>query len=209
MSSEEDKAKIVNAMGGTKGLLDSGLPALLFLVIFNLTKDVQQAAYGALALSLVLTIVRLAKRETIQHAISGVIGVAICAWLSNRTGKAEDFYLPGLWTNAIYGSVYLVSIVARWPIIGVIIGPLLEENFRWRKDSERTKVYAKATWLWVGMFVIRLIVQYPLYISGNVNALGTARLIMGYPLFIATAWATWIVIKNGPKLREDLRNVSL
>lgn len=208
MSNEEDKAKIVNAMGGKKGLLDSGLPALIFLVIFNVTKEVQQAAYGALALSLVLTIIRLAKRETIQHAISGVIGVALCAWLSNRSGKAEDFYLPGLWTNAIYGAVYLVSIVARWPIIGVIIGPLLEENFRWRKDPERTKVYIKATWLWVGMFTVRLLVQYPLYVSGNVNALGTARLIMGYPLFIATAWATWIVIKNGPKLREDLRNVS-
>lgn len=208
MSDEEDKAKIVNAMGGKKGLLDSGLPALIFLIIFNITKEVQQAAYGALALSLILTIVRLAKRETIQHAISGVIGVALCAWLSNRSGKAEDFYLPGLWTNAIYGAVYLVSIFARWPIIGMIIGPLLEENFRWRKDSERTKVYLKATWLWVGMFTARLLVQYPLYISGNVNALGTARLIMGYPLFIATAWATWIVIKNGPKLREDLRNVS-
>ena len=208
MSSEEDKAKIVNAMGGKKGLLDSGLPALIFLVIFNVTKEVQQAAYGALALSLILTIIRLAKRETIQHAISGVIGVAVCAWLSNRSGKAEDFYLPGLWTNAIYGAVYLVSIGARWPIIGVIIGPLVEENFRWRKDPERTKVYIKATWLWVGMFTVRLLVQYPLYISGNVNALGTARLIMGYPLFIATAWATWIVIKNGPKLRDDLRNVS-
>lgn len=208
MSSDEDKAKIVNAMGGKKGLLDSGLPALIFLVIFNVTKEVEQAAYGALALSLILTIIRLAKRETIQHAISGVIGVAVCAWLSNRSGKAEDFYLPGLWTNAIYGAVYLVSIVARWPIIGVIIGPLLEENFRWRKDPERTKVYIKATWLWVGMFMVRLLVQYPLYISGNVNALGTARLMMGYPLFIATAWATWIVIKNGPKLRDDLRNVS-
>lgn len=208
MSNEEDKAKILKAMGGTKGLLDSGLPALIFLIIFNITKEVQQAAYGALALSLILTIIRLAKRETIQHAISGVVGVAICAWLSNRTGKAEDFYLPGLWTNAIYGAVYLVSILVRWPIIGVIIGPLLEENFRWRKDPLRTKVYIKATWLWVGMFAIRLLVQYPLYISGNVNALGTARLIMGYPLFIATAWATWIVIKSGPKLREDLRNVS-
>ena len=208
MSNEEDKAKILKAMGGTKGLLDSGLPALIFLVIFNITKEVQQAAYGALALSLVLTIIRLAKRETIQHAISGVVGVAICAWLSNRTGKAEDFYLPGLWTNAIYGAVYLVSIVVRWPIIGLIIGPLLEENFRWRKDPLRTKVYIKATWLWVGMFAVRLLVQDPLYVSGNVNALGTARLIMGYPLFIATAWATWIVIKSGPKLREDLRSVS-
>ena len=208
MSSEEDKAKILNAMGGKKGLLDSGLPALIFLVIFNVTKDVQQAAYGALALSLILTIVRLARRETIQHAISGVIGVAICAWLSNRTGKAEDFYLPGLWTNAIYGVVYLVSIIVRWPIIGVIIGPLLEENLRWRKDPIRTKVYVKATWLWVCMFAVRLLVQYPLYVSGNVNVLGTARLVMGYPLFIATAWATWIAIKNGPKLREDLRTVN-
>jgi hypothetical protein len=66
----------------------------------------------------------------------------------------------------------------------------------------------KATALWAGMFAVRLLVQYPLYISGNVNALGTARLIMGYPLFIAVAWATWIVIKSGPKLRDDLRVVN-
>jgi len=205
MSESEDKAKILSAMGGVKGLIDSGLPALLFLIAFNITKDVRDSAYAALVLSLLLTLVRLVKRETIQHAVSGVIGVGICAWLSMRTGKAEDFYLPGLWTNAIYGSAYLVSILLRWPVIGLIIGPLLEENFRWRKDPARTKVYIKATWLWVGMFAIRLVVQYPLYVSGNVNLLGTARLVMGYPLFIATAWATWLVIKSGPKLRDDLR----
>lgn len=203
---EADKAKIVNALGGTKGLIDSGLPALVFLVAFNFNKDVTQSSYYALGLSLVLTLIRLIRRETIQHAISGVIGVAICAWLANRSGKAEDFYLPGLWTNAIYGFAYLVSILVRWPVIGLVIGPLLEENLRWRKDPARTKVYIKATWLWVGMFAIRLLVQYPLYVSGNVNALGTARLIMGYPLFIATAWLTWLVIKSGPKLREELKS---
>lgn len=203
---EADKAKIVNALGGTKGLIDSGLPALIFLVAFNFNKDVTQSSYYALGLSLILTLIRLIKRETIQHAISGVIGVAVCAWLANRSGKAEDFYLPGLWTNAIYGFAYLVSILVRWPVIGLVIGPLLEENLRWRKDPARTKVYIKATWLWIGMFAIRLLVQYPLYLSGNVNALGTARLIMGYPLFIATAWLTWVVIKSGPKLREDLNS---
>ena len=203
---EADKAKIVNALGGTKGLIDSGLPALIFLVAFNFNKDVTQSSYYALGLSLILTLIRLIKRETIQHAISGVIGVAVCAWLTNRSGKAEDFYLPGLWTNAIYGFAYLVSILVRWPVIGLVIGPLLEENLRWRKDPARTKVYIKATWLWIGMFAIRLLVQYPLYLSGNVNALGTARLIMGYPLFIATAWLTWVVIKSGPKLREDLKS---
>lgn len=205
MSENADKAKILSAIGGVKGLIDSGLPALLFLITFNITKDVRDSAYAALTLSLLLTLARLVKRETIQHAVSGVIGVGICAWIAMRTGRAEDFYLPGLWTNAIYGSVYLVSIIARWPVIGLVIGPLLEENLRWRKDPVRTKVYIKATWLWVGMFAIRLLVQYPLYLSGNVNLLGSARLIMGYPLFIATAWATWLVIKSGPKLRDDLK----
>jgi hypothetical protein len=207
MSQEEDRSRIFAAMGGTKGLIDSGLPVLVFLVSYNFTKEIRLSTYAALGLSLALTAVRLARKETIQGAMSGVVGVAICAWLANRTGKAEDFYLPGLWTNAIYGVVYFVSILVRWPIIGIIIGPLLDENLRWRKDPARTKVYMKATALWVGMFAVRLLVQYPLYISGNVNALGTARLIMGYPLFIATAWATWIIIKNGPKLRDDLRVV--
>ncbi|NDC12724.1 MAG: DUF3159 domain-containing protein [Actinobacteria bacterium] len=205
MSSDSDKEKILAAMGGKKGLLDSGLPALVFLLVFNLKKDVTTASYVALALSLVLTLIRLLRRETIQHAISGVIGVAICAWLSNRTGKAEDFYLPGLWTNLGYGIAYMISNLLRWPVLGLLIGPLIGENLRWRKDPLRRRVYIKATWLWVGLFFIRLLVQYPLYKSGNVNALGTARLIMGYPLFIATAWLTWIVIKNGPRLREDLQ----
>jgi predicted membrane protein len=205
MSSDSDKEKILAAMGGKKGLLDSGLPALVFLLVFNLKKDVTTASYVALALSLVLTLIRLLRRETIQHAISGVIGVAICAWLSKRTGKAEDFYLPGLWTNLGYGIAYMISNLLRWPVLGLLIGPLIGENLRWRKDPLRRRVYIKATWLWVGLFFIRLLVQYPLYKSGNVNALGTARLIMGYPLFIATAWLTWIVIKNGPRLREDLQ----
>ena len=205
MSADSDKEKILAAMGGKKGLLDSGLPALLFLIVFNIDKDVKTASYIALGFSLILTVIRLIKKETIQHAISGVIGVAICAWLSNRTGKAEDFYLPGLWTNLGYGTVYMISNLLKWPILGVIIGPLIGENFLWRKDPARRRVYIKATWLWVALFAIRLVVQYPLYKSGNINALGTARLIMGYPLFILTAWLTWLVIKNGPKLKENLR----
>ena len=209
MSADSDKEKILAAMGGKKGLLDSGLPALLFLIVFNIDKDVKTASYIALGFSLILTVIRLIKKETIQHAISGVIGVAICAWLSNRTGKAEDFYLPGLWTNLGYGTVYMISNLLKWPILGVIIGPLIGENFLWRKDPARRRVYIKATWLWVALFAIRLVVQYPLYKSGNINALGTARLIMGYPLFILTAWLTWLVIKNGPKLQKNLPQINI
>ncbi|MBM3731420.1 MAG: DUF3159 domain-containing protein [Actinobacteria bacterium] len=195
----EDKDKVVSALGGKRGLIDSGLPALLFLVVFNISgQNLNAALWAALTLSIILTAIRLIQRQTIQHAFSGLLGVAICALISRRSGNAADFYLPGLFINAGYALLYAITNLIKWPILGIMLGPILGENFLWRKDPARLKAYIQAGWLWVGMFALRLIVQYPLYKSGNVNALGTARLVMGYPLFIATAWATWLVLRKTP-----------
>jgi hypothetical protein len=200
----EDKDKVLNALGGKRGLIDSGLPALVFLIVFNISgKDVDTALYAAVALSILLTLLRLLKRETIQHAFSGLIGVGICALISKRTGNAADFYLPGLWINAGYGLLYAITNLVKWPILGVMLGPILGENLLWRKDPARLNAYIKAGWLWVAMFAARLIVQYPLYKSGNINILGTARLLMGYPLFILTAWGTWQILRKTPTTKVN------
>jgi hypothetical protein len=200
----EDKDKVLNALGGKRGLIDSGLPSLVFLIVFNISgKDVNAALYAAVALSIVLTLLRLLKRETIQHAFSGLIGVGICALISKRTGNAADFYLPGLWINAGYGLLYAITNLVKWPILGVMLGPILGENLLWRKDPARLNAYIKAGWLWVAMFAARLIVQYPLYKSGNINILGTARLLMGYPLFILTAWGTWQILRKTPTTKVN------
>ena len=200
----EDKDKVLNALGGKRGLIDSGLPSLVFLIVFNISgKDVNAALFAAVALSIVLTLLRLLKRETIQHAFSGLIGVGICALISKRTGNAADFYLPGLWINAGYGLLYAITNLVKWPILGVMLGPILGENLLWRKDPARLNAYIKAGWLWVAMFAARLIVQYPLYKSGNINVLGTARLLMGYPLFILTAWGTWQILRKTPTTKVN------
>lgn len=195
---EEDREKVVNALGGKKGLIDSGLPSVLFLIIFNLSKDVTYAIWSALALSVFLGVFRLIRRDSIQHSLSGVIGVLICAYFANRSGNAADFYIPKLLTNLGYGTVYLIANLVGWPILGVVLGPLLGENFNWRKNPARKKMYIKASWLWVAMFFIRIVVQYPIYRSGNVNLLGTINLAMGYPLFFATAYGTWLILRSGP-----------
>ena len=172
--SEEQKKKVLDAFGGKRGLIDSGLPALIFLVVFNLRDSLRDAIYSALALSILLTIWRLIRRDTLQHAISGIVGVLICAW------------------------VYLVANLAGFPILGVMLGPILGENLAWRKDPARKRAYMNASWLWVGLFLSRLVVQYPLYRSGNVDLLGIARLAMGYPLFLAVAWGSWLIIRTVP-----------
>ena len=196
--SAEQKKKVLEAFGGKRGLIDSGLPALIFLVVFNLRDSLRDAIYSALALSIILTIWRLIRRDTLQHAISGIVGVLICAWFARNSGKAEDFYLPGLITNVVYGSVYLVANLAGFPILGLMLGPILGENLAWRNDPARKRAYTNASWLWVGLFLSRLVVQYPLYRAGNVDLLGIARLAMGYPLFLAVAWGSWLIIRTVP-----------
>ena len=194
----QDKETVIKALGGKKGLIDSGLPAVIFLVTFNVRNDLREAIVAALGLSIVLAIFRLAKKDTIQHSISGILGVLICAYFANRSGNASDFYIPKLLTNLAYGSTYLIANLVGWPILGIVLGPLLGENFEWRKNPERKKVYTRASWIWVAMFFSRIAVQYPIYRSGNVNLLGTVNLAMGYPLFFATAYGSWLVIKTAP-----------
>ena len=202
--SEHNQArdKVMGALGGARGLIDSGLPSILFLIVFNIGKDLTPALVGAVSISVFLAIIRLAKKDTIQHAVSGLIGVLICAYFANKSGNPSDFYIPKLLTNLGYGTVYLIGNLAGWPILGVIIGPLLGENFLWRKDPVRKKAYIRASWIWVGMFFIRILVQYPIYLSGNVNLLGTVNLLMGYPLFIAAAYLSWLVIKSAPPVHK-------
>lgn len=198
MSSNDDREKVLSAFGGKKGLIDSGIPSVVFLVIFNIQHDLHQALYASLAISIVLTLIRLAMRDTVQHAFSGLIGALICAWFANRTGNPSDVFLPKLLTNLGYGTVYLIANIAGWPILGVMLGPILGENLLWRKDPVRKAAYIRTGWLWVGLFFTRIAVQYPIYRSGNVNLLGAVNLAMGYPLFLATAYGSWMILKDVP-----------
>ena len=195
---ENDKSKVINALGGKRGLLDSGLPSLIFLIAFNIDHNLRNALYAAVITSALLTLIRLIRRDTLQHVLSGFVGVAFCALLARKTGHAVDFYLPGLIINLVYGSVYAVLNLVGLPLIGLLLGPILGENLAWRKVPARKRAYTMASWLWVAMFVSRLLVQYPLYKSGNINALGTARLVMGYPLFLLAAWGSWLFIRGVP-----------
>ena len=125
---ESDKHKVINALGGKRGILDSGLPSLVFLIAFNVTHELKDATIAALITSALLTVIRLAKRDTLQHVLSGFVGVAFCALLARKTGNAVDFYLPGLIINVVYGSAYAVFNLLGLPLLGLILGPVLGES---------------------------------------------------------------------------------
>ena len=200
---EEDKAKVVTALGGKKGIIDSTIPSLVFLLTYNITHNLRACLYVSIATAVLLLIWRLIKRDTFMHAISGFIGVAFCGWFAWKTGSAKDYYAPSLWKNSAFMLVYLISILVKYPLIGVLLGPILGENLNWRKDPKRLAAYTKATWIWFALFAIRLLIQYPLFKANALNALGIANIFLGFPLYLATLWGTWLVIRKVPIAKGD------
>jgi hypothetical protein len=188
---------LVRAFGGWGGMLDAGIPGIAFLIAYTVSsQDLRLALIIALSVGAALTVVRLARRDPLQNVVGGFIGVAIAALIANATGKAEDFYLPGLFINAGYALAYLVGNLLRWPLIGLIVGFAAGWGTTWRQDPVLLRAFVRAGWLWVGLFAVKLAVQLPLYLAGEVVALGIARVALGWPLWLLVLWLSYLVIKG-------------
>jgi hypothetical protein len=190
---DDGQIDVLKTIGGVRGLIESLLPGLVFLVIFTLWQQLNTALIASVAVALVFTVVRLVRRGTLTQALTGLAGVAICAIFSRVTGEAKDYYVPGFYTNLAYGAALVVSILVRWPLMGVVFGFIRSENTQWRESRIRARQYAWATWIVAAVFAARLLVQFPLYLADNVPALGAARLAMGVPLYAAALWAAWMI----------------
>jgi len=194
---EVDDASILmkRALGGWRGFVATALPSLVFVVTWVITFNLNLSLILALITAAVAAVVQLILRDTLQHVINGLIGIAISAAAAKFTGKPEDAFLPGLVINVSYGTVYLIGQLIRKPILGFVIGGLLGDLTSWLKDPAKVKAAWIAGWFWVGLFVIRMIVQTPLYLAGEVAALGFTRVIMGWPGFLLVTALSYKVMR--------------
>ena len=184
---------ILHAIGGWRGLVESSLPAVAFLVLFTVTKELNLSLIAALAAAGVFTLVRLVQGSKLVSALTGLVGVAICAFAAYRTGNASDYFVVGFWTNGVYILAYLLSMLVRWPITGLIFAVIRGEGLTWRQNPVRLRQYMLATWIITVLMMLRLVVQVPLYFANNVEALGATRLVMGLPLYALGVWLAWRV----------------
>ena len=184
---------ILYAIGGWRGLVESSLPAVAFLVLFTVTKELNLSLIAALAAAGVFTLIRLVQGSKLVSALTGLVGVAICAFAAYRTGNASDYFVVGFWTNGVYILAYLLSMLVRWPLMGLIFAVIRGEALSWRQNPVRLRQYMLATWIITVLMMLRLAVQVPLYFANNVEALGATRLIMGLPLYALGVWLAWRV----------------
>ncbi|WP_136033037.1 DUF3159 domain-containing protein [Microbacterium sp. PF5] len=185
-----------SAMGGWRGIVESVLPSLAFVILFTLRPQPLIFPLGvSVGLAAIFTIVRLVQKSPPSAALGGLIAAVAAAGLALWTGRGEDNFVPGLITNAVYGSAILVSALIGWSVIGLAAGFLMGEGTAWRTDRRKRRAFFWLGIAWAALFFARLAVQFPLYLAGDVTALGTLKLVMGLPLFAPLIAVTWLVVR--------------
>ncbi|MBM2614684.1 DUF3159 domain-containing protein [Actinoplanes sp. LDG1-06] len=194
MTQPESLAQLLN---GRRAALDATLPTVGFVagwLIFR--QSIWAGAIVAVVFALGLSVWRLRSGDKPRAVVIGLLGVCVAALIALYTGRAENFFLIQLFSNAASALAWAVSIVIRWPLLGVVVGGVLGQKTRWRRDPALLRSYGLASWVWVLQYVVRVAVFLPLYAAGEVFALGVMRVALTWPLIAACLAGSWWVIRR-------------
>ncbi|OEV04611.1 DUF3159 domain-containing protein [Streptomyces oceani] len=193
------EAALFEAFGGVRGLVETTVPGLVFILIFTINQDLRSSAIAALVLSALLGVARLVRRDTLKHAFSGVFGVLVGVVFAMVTGNAKDFYLPGMLYGLGLSLAYLLSAFAGWPLLGVILGPIFRENLSWRtRNPGRKRAYVKASYAWGFIFLGKAAILFPLYWWSDPTRFGWVTVALKIPPLLLAVYLTWIFLAKAP-----------
>ena len=198
------RTKLSEALGGRRGIVESAVPTVLFTVMFVSTHELRLSLIVSISATVLLLLVRLVQRSTVQFVLNALIGIGIAALFASRSGEARDVFLPGILYNAGYAALFIFSIVIGWPLVGFMIGSITGDPTGWHDDKSIVRLCSQMSWLFVAPCVVRVLVQYPLYAGDHIALLGTSKVVLGWPLQLASfAAMAWLLSRNRTPLDPE------
>jgi hypothetical protein len=186
---------ISDAIGGPRGMLDTGIPAVIFVVV-NAASSLTPAIFAALGFGVLLVALRLARKQPIQQALAGFVGIGIAAFVASRTHSAKGFFLPGILYQAVLAVAAVVSLVIRRPLIGYVMAAIDPRYAHWRSSPKLLRAMSQGTLIWGFVFLFRAVVQGLLYLADHPGWLAAVQLAQGWPLFAAALAATYALARR-------------
>lgn len=196
---------------GRNSFLDAILPPIIFLLVNGLV-GFQAAMWGALLLSVVFAVVRIIRKQSLLYALAGVGSVGIAIGIAWFLGKSEGFFLPGLISGSMTLLLTVVSLVIRRPMVAWTSFLARRWPLDWYWHAQVRPAYSEVTFAWAIFFAARLFLQFSLFQNENVNVLGLANFITGWPatillLVFSYLYGTWRLVKlSGPSVDEFRSN---
>lgn len=202
------RARLAAELGGLRGSLETALPLVVFTVVYLTTDAIRPSLIVALASAVVAYLLRLARGSDTRFVRNGLLGIVVAATLAAVTGQAEAAFLPGIIQNVAWTVVLTASIVIRRPLVGYVVGTVLDEPTGWRDDPAVVRLGNRLTIVLLVPMAIRSAVQLPLYLAGEVGWLGVSRVVLGWPLHAgALALASVILLRGETPLHREAPGV--
>ena len=173
-----------------RAIVDTGLGPIAFVTV-NALADLDTAAIVALAISGVMALYRAIRRHPLTNAIGGVLGTGIAVFIALRTGSASGYFVPRALQNAGLALAFVVSVLVKRPLVGVIAAPLYHIPGGWHRQRDVRRPFAEASLAWVALFGVRATVYTILIALGKEGALAGAVVVLGWPAFLGTLWFTY------------------
>lgn len=202
---------LAGLLGGRRAAFDASIPPAVFTVAWLVSgRSVGWSAGGAVAAAAAIAGWRWYRGDRPRAVLLGLLGVVVAALIVLRTGRAADFFLVQIATNVASALAWTVSIVWRWPLLGVVVGGVLRQRTSWRRDPALLRAYGHGSWVWVAQYLVRVAVFLPLWATGQVVALGVARVVLSWPLIAACLGVSWWVVRRSlPAGHPGLRHPQL
>ena len=199
---------LASLLGGRGGALDASLPPLAFVAGWLIWgHSIGAGAVVAVLCGVVIGVFRLVRGEKPRAVVLSVLLVVAAALIALYTGRVEDFFLIQLLSNVASALAWAGSIAVRWPLLGVVVGTLLGQKTRWRRDPALLRAYSVASWAWVGQYVLRVAVFTPLWLDAQIYWLVTLRLALSWPLQIVCILASgWLLRRALPDGHPGFRH---
>lgn len=209
--------QMAQQLGGWRGLIESGIPVAVFVLVnvvlgwvlaeSQTRTALQWAIISAVGVAIGIAIVRFLRQQSVRFAINGLFGIALGAYLAWNSGEARDFYLPGIIITLAYVVFLLGSIVVGHPLVGWFWTVIANGGKgEWRSDDRLRRTFGWLTALWAVVFLVKASIQTALWLANYPNALGVARILLGYPPFLAllaiSFWAARRVTRDQPVLTQ-------
>lgn len=139
---------------------------------------------------------QLVRRESLRPAVFSFAGVAVCGAFALITGRAKDFYLPGIWMYLALALIFTASLVIRRPLVGVVWAWITGRNGAWRRVARVRSAFDIATAVMAAASWSRFGVQYHLYDTDQAGLVAVARVAMGWPIFLVTSTVIFLAVRT-------------
>lgn len=195
---------------GKVGLLDTVLPPVLFLLLNGLA-GFRAAMIGALALSALISVLRLRRGQSVLYALGGMGSVGLAIALALLLGRSEGYFLPGIINGGLTVALTLVSLLIGKPIVAWTSYLARRWPLDWYWHPRVRPAYNEVTVAWLIYFALRLFWQVTVFRNQDIGQLAWVNMLTGLPatillLVVSYLYGTWRLVHLGGPSVEEFRN---